>query len=77
MFQYGQVQVLQWLIENTNIRDKIKCKDGERSLLHLAAKYAQEEVSNPHDVTDDVTDDVTEHKNFILRGNENHHQSMA
>lgn len=36
---------MQWLVENTGVRDKVKCKDGERSLLHIAAKYAQEEVS--------------------------------
>lgn len=32
-------------MENTGVRDKVRCKDGERSLLHIAAKYAQEEVS--------------------------------
>lgn len=36
---------MQWLVENTGVRDKVRCKDGERSLLHIAAKYAQEEVS--------------------------------
>lgn len=35
---------MQWLVENTGVRDKVRCKDGERSLLHIAAKYAQEEV---------------------------------
>lgn len=44
--QYGRLRLVQWLVENTGVRDKVRCKDGERSLLHIAAKYAQEEVSN-------------------------------
>ncbi|XP_063871947.1 uncharacterized protein LOC135106605 [Scylla paramamosain] len=42
--KYGRLRLVQWLVENTGVRDKVKCKDGERSLLHIAAKYAQEEV---------------------------------
>ncbi|XP_071523053.1 uncharacterized protein [Panulirus ornatus] len=42
--KYGQLRLVQWLVENTCVRDKVRCKDGERSLLHIGAKYAQEEV---------------------------------
>ncbi|KAK4304414.1 hypothetical protein Pmani_023640 [Petrolisthes manimaculis] len=42
--KYGRLRLVQWLVENTGVRDKVRCKDGERSLLHIAAKYAQEEV---------------------------------
>lgn len=45
LWQYGRLRLVQWLVENTGVRDKVRCKDGERSLLHIAAKYAQEEVS--------------------------------
>ncbi|XP_045611246.1 uncharacterized protein [Procambarus clarkii] len=42
--KYGRLRLVQWLVENTGVRDKVRCKDGERSLLHIGAKYAQEEV---------------------------------
>ncbi|RXG73675.1 Synphilin-1, partial [Armadillidium vulgare] len=42
--KYGHLHIVQWLVENTAVKDKVKCKDGERSLLHMAAKYAQEEI---------------------------------
>ncbi|XP_064089445.1 uncharacterized protein LOC135203590 [Macrobrachium nipponense] len=42
--KYGRLRLVQWLVENTGVRDKVRCKDGERSLLHIGAKYAQEEI---------------------------------
>ncbi|KAG7160098.1 Synphilin-1-like [Homarus americanus] len=42
--KYGRLRLVQWMVENTGVRDKVRCKDGERSLLHVGAKYAQEEV---------------------------------
>ncbi|CAL4060334.1 unnamed protein product, partial [Meganyctiphanes norvegica] len=41
---YDRLRLVQWLVENTAVRDKVRCKDGERSLLHIGAKYAQEEI---------------------------------
>ncbi|XP_063603146.1 uncharacterized protein LOC134779089 [Penaeus indicus] len=42
--KYGNLRLLQWLVENSRVREKVRPRDGERSLLHVAAKYAQEEI---------------------------------
>ena len=41
MFQCGKLDVIQWMVENTVIRDRLFTREGERSLLHAAAKYGQ------------------------------------
>ncbi|XP_042891953.1 synphilin-1-like, partial [Penaeus japonicus] len=43
--KYGHLRLLQWLVEeNDGVREKLRARDGERSLLHVAAKYGQEEI---------------------------------
>ena len=32
---------MKWLVKNTSIREKLGGRDGERSLLHAAAKYGK------------------------------------
>ena len=39
--QFGQIECVKWLVKNTCIREKLGRRDGERSLLHAAAKYGK------------------------------------
>ena len=39
--QFGQIDCVKWLVKNTCIREKLGRRDGERSLLHAAAKYGK------------------------------------
>ena len=39
--QFGQIECVKWLVKNTCIREKLGGRDGERSLLHAAAKYGK------------------------------------
>ena len=47
MFQCGKLDVIQWMVENTVIRDRLFTREGERSLLHAAAKYGQVSSTTP------------------------------
>ncbi|XP_037091049.1 uncharacterized protein LOC119111338, partial [Pollicipes pollicipes] len=42
----GKLDVVQWMVENTIIRDRLLTREGERSLLHAAAKYGQVEITS-------------------------------
>ena len=41
IFQLGRLECVQWLVRHSNLRDKLTSRDGERSLLHMAAKYGK------------------------------------
>lgn len=44
--RFGQLEVIQWLVQNTSVvRDCLFNKDGQRSLLHVASKYGQLEIT--------------------------------
>ncbi|XP_043201330.1 uncharacterized protein LOC122370120 isoform X2 [Amphibalanus amphitrite] len=42
----GKLDVIQWMVENTVIRERLFTREGERSLLHAAAKYGQVEITS-------------------------------
>ena len=44
--QHGQQEAVAWLVENTRDREKLASNNGERCLLHAAARYGQ--VSHTH-----------------------------
>ena len=39
--QSGRLEVLQFLVEHTSVRQRLAPADGDRSLLHCAAKYGK------------------------------------
>lgn len=39
--QAGQLEALQFLVEHTSARERLAPVDGDRSLLHIAAKYGK------------------------------------
>ena len=39
--QHGQQEAVAWLVENTRDREKLASNNGERCLLHAAARYGQ------------------------------------
>ena len=41
LFQHGQQDLVSWLVQNTSDRDRLASTNGERCLLHYAAKYGQ------------------------------------
>ena len=49
LFQYGRLEGLVWLVRNTRTAERLQSRDGERSLLHYAAKYGQvgDQLSKP------------------------------
>merc|ERR1740128_112004 len=42
--KYGRLEGLVWLVRNTRTAERLQSRDGERSLLHYAAKYGQDGV---------------------------------
>ncbi|TRY68412.1 hypothetical protein TCAL_04100 [Tigriopus californicus] len=44
--KHGHLDCVQWLVRNTNLREWIHSQNGERSLLHYAAKYGKNEIVN-------------------------------
>ena len=40
-FQHGRQDLVVWLVTNTRERDRLQTRDGDRCLLHAAAKYGQ------------------------------------
>lgn len=40
----GKLQIVQWLVRHTGLRDKLLSRDGERSLMHSAAKYGKDDI---------------------------------
>ena len=45
-FQLGRLECVQWLVRHTNLRDKLTSRDGDRSLLHMGAKYGKVSKQN-------------------------------
>ena len=41
MLQHGQQEAVAWLVENTRDRERLASNNGERCLLHAAARYGQ------------------------------------
>ena len=39
--QHGQQEAVAWLVENTRDRERLASNNGERCLLHAAARYGQ------------------------------------
>ena len=46
MFQHGQQEAVAWLVENTRDRERLASNNGERCLLHAAARYGQVSTHN-------------------------------
>ena len=42
----GRLECVQWLVRHTNLRDKLTSRDGDRSLLHMGAKYGKVSKQN-------------------------------
>jgi len=43
--KHGRQDLVVWLVTNTRDRDKLQTRDGDRCLLHAAAKYGQDGIS--------------------------------
>ena len=41
LFQFGRQETVRWLVEKTRDRERLASRDGERCLLHTAARYGQ------------------------------------
>ena len=41
ILQHGRQDLVVWLVTNTRERDRLQTRDGDRCLLHAAAKYGQ------------------------------------
>jgi len=43
--KHGRQDLVVWLVTNTRERDRLQTRDGDRCLLHAAAKYGQDGIS--------------------------------
>ena len=41
ILQHGRQELVVWLVTNTRERERLQTRDGDRCLLHAAAKYGQ------------------------------------